>query len=57
MIIFPRAREEESYIRTIIICTPSDNNNSVAILAQSQLLRLLLKLNQEEQYTESVYIM
>ena len=38
------------------MCT--ENNNSVAILAQLQLLpRLLLELNREEQYTESVYSM
>ena len=40
MIILPRAREED--------------NDSVAISAQFQLFCLLLKLNHEEQYTETV---
>ena len=55
MIICPEQGRKEVYI--IIIWTLSENNDSVAISAQFQLLRLLLKLNHEEQYTESVYLM
>ena len=52
MAILPRARKEEN-----LLCTLSENNNSVAISAQFQLLCLLLKLNHGEQYTECVYLM
>ena len=52
MIILPRAREEEN-CKIYVYNTLSENNDSVAISAQ---LRLLLKLNHEEQYTENVWL-